>query len=290
MLEFSQTQTPTLMMQPPGLHKLTEGEAAEVLTFLANRPLHTFVMASFIRDNGLTGEANRGHHYAYRNEFGQIEGVALVGHLTLVETQSDAAMKSFAELTRDCANAHALVGEWTKVGQFLDHYSPEARTPRHLNRQLLMERNQPMAPKELNDLRPATMDDLDLVVPVHAQMAFEESGVNPLEKDPVGFRQRCARRIEKGRTWVVTSNGQLKFKADIAGETPEVIYLEGIYVAPDQRGDGFGSQCLIQLTNHLLRQAGSVCLLANLRNHAAQNCYRKAGFKLREYYDSLFFQ
>src|SRR5881394_1026937 len=133
MLEFSQTQIPPLMMQPPGLQKLTEGETAEVLAFLAKRPLHTFVMASFIRDNGLMGKANRGHYYGYRNECGQLEGVALVGHLTLVETRSDAAMKSFAELTRGCGNAHVILGEWTKVGQFLDYYSTGAPTPRRLN-------------------------------------------------------------------------------------------------------------------------------------------------------------
>jgi hypothetical protein len=248
-------------------------------------------MASFIRDNGLMGAANRGRYYAHRNEYGQIDGVALVGHLNLVETQSDAAMKSFAELTRNCGNAHAMVGEWTKVGEFLDHYSPGALTPRLLNRQLLMERSQPMRiPDESTRLRPATIEDLDLIVPVHAQMAFAESGINPLEIDPVGFRQRCARRIELGRVWVMTNDGKLEFKADIAGQTPEIIYLEGIYVTPDNRGDGFGSKCLIQLTTQLLKQADSVCLLANLSNHAAQKCYRKAGYQLREYYDTVYFQ
>jgi predicted GNAT family acetyltransferase len=290
MLEVSQN-TPDVVMQPQGLQNLSEGETAEVLAFLANRPLHTFIMASFIRDNGLMGAANRGQYYGYRNESGKLAGVALVGHLTLVETQNDAATKSFAELTRNCSKAHVMVGEWTKVGQFLDHYSPGALTPRHLNRQLLMERNQPMPlSNDFPQLRPATIDDLDLVAPVHAQLAFEESGVNPLEKDPVGFKQRCARRIEKGRTWVMTHDGALKFKADMAGETPEVIYLEGIYVAPQHRGDGFGSQCLAQLTSQLLRRADSICLLANLRNHAAQKCYRKAGYQTREYYDSLYFQ
>jgi predicted GNAT family acetyltransferase len=289
-LEVSPNQTPTPVLQPRGLQNLTEGETDEVLTFLSQRPLHTFIMASFIRDNGLTGTANRGTYYGYRNECGQLEGVALVGHLILVETHSDAAMKSFAELTRNCSSAHALVGEWNKVGQFLDHYSPGALTPRLLNRQLLMVRNQPMAATDKpTRLRPATIEDLDLVAPVHAQMAFEESGVNPLEKDPVGFRQRCAGRIEKGRVWVMTNDGRLEFKVDIAGQTDEVVYLEGIYVAPEHRGGGFGAECLIQLTDKLLRQHGSVCLLANLRNHAAQKCYRKAGYKLREYYDTLYF-
>jgi len=44
------------------------------------------------------------------------------------------------------------------------------------------------------------------------------------------------------------------------------------------------------MTNELLAQSDSVCLFANLRNHAAQKCYATAGYTLREYYDSLYLQ
>ncbi len=39
---------------------LTEAERQEVLAFLKVRPVHTVVMTSFIRDNGLESENNRG--------------------------------------------------------------------------------------------------------------------------------------------------------------------------------------------------------------------------------------
>jgi predicted GNAT family acetyltransferase len=145
-------------------------------------------------------------------------------------------------------------------------------------------------PEQVDNLRLATLEDLDLVVPVHAQLAFEESGVNPLDKDPDGFRERCAKRIEQQKVWVVTKDNQLQFKADVVAETREVIYLEGLYVADQERGQGFGSRCLAQMTNELLRQADSVCLFANLTNQAAQKCYSNAGYTLREYYDSLYLQ
>jgi predicted GNAT family acetyltransferase len=44
------------------------------------------------------------------------------------------------------------------------------------------------------------------------------------------------KRIEQRRTFVVFENGKLVFKADIAAETSDVVYLEGIYVAPDTAG------------------------------------------------------
>jgi predicted GNAT family acetyltransferase len=129
-----------------------------------------------------------------------------------------------------------------------------------------------------------------MLLPVHAQMAFEESGVNPLEKDPNGFRLRCARRIEQGRVWVLIENGQLLFKADIMADTPDVTYLEGIYVAPEVRGNGIGRRCLSQLTRNLLARTKSVSLLVNEMNETASAFYQKAGFKLRAHYDTIFLQ
>jgi len=129
---------------------------------------------------------------------------------------------------------------------------------------------------------------LNLIMPVHAEMAFEESGVNPLERDPVGFRLRCARRIEQERVWVWSEGGNLIFKADIISDTPEVIYLEGLYVHPEERGKGYGLRCLSQLGRSLLARAGSVCVLVNEQNQRGQNFYRRAGYKLQSCYDTIY--
>jgi len=118
-------------------------------------------------------------------------------------------------------------------------------------------------------------------------MAFEESGVNPLFVDPEGFYRRCARRIEQKRVWVNVENGELIFKADVISDTPEVVYLEGVYVSPYQRGKGLGARCIRQLTNQLLTTTASVCLLVNQKNAAAHACYQNAGFTLRALYDTL---
>jgi len=123
---------------------------------------------------------------------------------------------------------------------------------------------------------------------VHAQMAFEESGVNPLERDPEGFRKRCARRIEQGRTWVRTDSGKLIFKADVISDTPAVAYLEGIWTNPRSRHQGFGLRCLSQLARTLLESSQSICILVNEQNQAAHRFYQRAGFKLRALYDTIF--
>jgi uncharacterized protein len=270
---------------------LAERHKAEILAFLRERPLHTVYMTGCILDNGVVSPLNRGSFYGYRGLDGRLEGVALIGHATLFETRSDAALAAFAALAQNCPRTHMLLGEMDKVGHFWNQYAGGGQEARLVCRELLFEQRFPVETREsVRGLRVATLADLELVMPVQARMAFEESGVNPMEKDPNGFRLRCARRIEQGRVWVLVEDGQLIFKADIISDTSEVIYLEGIYVSAEERGKGLGRRCLSQLTRALLARTKTVSVLVNERNRAASSFYLKAGFRLRAHYDTIFLQ
>jgi uncharacterized protein len=269
--------------------ELKEEERTEVLAFLAGRRIHTVCLAGFVRDNGLVSPLNRGVFYGCRDVDGRLVGVALIGHATLVETDSDEACAAFARLARDCPRSHVMMGERDRIKRFWKHYAEDGRSPRLICRELLMEQRWPVKVKEaVPGLRLATPEDLDQVMAAQAQMAFDESGVNPLEADPEGFRRRCLRRVEQGRVWVLTEGGRLIFKADIISETPEVRYVEGVWVAPDLRGRGYGLRCLSQLTRELLSRAGAVTLLVNEKTQEAVAFYRRAGYKLRSQYDTIF--
>lgn len=270
---------------------LTAEDETEVLAFLAERPIHTFGMAGFIHSNGIVSPHNRGAFYSCRDGQGRLEGVALIGHFILFETRSDAANRAFARLAQEHSNVYMLLGEQEKVEAFWDYYASAGQAPRLFCRELLLEQRWPIEVQdEVAGLRLATNDDLDLIVPAHAQTAFEESREDPLLRDPVGFRQRCARRIEQGRTWVLVENGRLVFKTEIVADTPEVIYIEGVWVDPQGRGKGIGLRCLSQLNRSLLQRADCVCLLVNERIGGAQSFYRKAGFKFVGSYDTIFLQ
>jgi predicted GNAT family acetyltransferase len=281
--------TPGVIFDAAATEPLAEKHKAEILAFLSERPLHTVYMTGCILDNGVVSPLNRGSFYGYRNRDGRLEGVALIGHATLFEARSDASLAAFASLAQKCSRTHMLLGEMDKVENFWSHYARGGQEPRIVCRELLFEQKFPVEVKEpVRGLRKATLADLDLVLPVNARMAEAESGVNPMEKDPIGFRLRCARRIEQGRIWVLVQEGRLSFKADIMFETPDVIYLEGIYVAAEDRGQGVGLRCLSQLTRNLLVRTKTVSLLVNELNQAASNFYLKAGFKLRAHYDTIF--
>ena len=292
MLKLSQTTPapPVALVGHRQVQPLDNHHKAEVLSFLAARPLHTFIKTSWITDNGLTSPLNRGTFYGYRDAKGQLDGVALICHITLFEAQVDSAVAAFAQLAQRCPSVHAILGEEDQISRFMDHYRIGSAAKPVVCRELLLEKRMVESLDIVPSLRPARSEELELVVPVHAQTAFEESGVNPLDVDPSGFRERCARRIKQGRVWIALEDGQLHFKADVVSDTPNVIYVEGVYVSPEHRGNGYGARCMTQLTNHLLERTKSVCLLVNQTNSAAQGCYRKAGYEFREYYETLYLQ
>ncbi|HEX8163077.1 MAG TPA: GNAT family N-acetyltransferase [Pyrinomonadaceae bacterium] len=270
---------------------LAGADAPEARAFLAERPLHTVIMSSLLRDNGVESPLNRGTFYACRDERGRLEGVALIGHATLVEARTERALAAFARLAQGCPGTHMIMGEQELIANFWRGYSEAGQEMRLACREMLFELRCPVSVGgHVEGLRLACLDDLELVIPVQAELAREESGVDPRESDPEGFRRRTARRIEQGRTWVLVEGGRLAFKAEVQSETPEVIYLEGIYVAPSERRRGLGSRCLSQLSRALLGRAVSLCLLANEQNREARDLYRKVGFRFRCVYDTIFLQ
>lgn len=268
---------------------LDDSHTGEVLAFLNERPAFTFMMDGLIRDNGLENPLNRGTFYACRNSHGRLEGVGLIGEITMVEARTEDALEALARRTQSTPNIYMVIGEREQIGGFWSHYAEAGQEMRLFCREMLFELRCPVEVKKpVANLRPATMRELEELMVVHAEMALEESGINPLDVDPVGFRERCARRIEMGRTWVYMEGERLIFKADIISKTPEITYLEGVHVHTEERGQGYGVRCLSQLSRHLLAQTKSVCVLVNQQNQAAQALYRKAQYKLTGLYDTVF--
>src|SRR5260221_7400618 len=134
-----QTITPAALGFPV-IQPLTNDEKAETVNFLSRRPQQTFLMSGWIHDNGMESSLNRGSFYGSRNVRGQLDGVALIGHVTLFETGTQAALEAFAALAHSCPGSHTLVGEQNQVKQFLRYYhSSERPASRMRCRELMFE-------------------------------------------------------------------------------------------------------------------------------------------------------
>ena len=269
--------------------KLTNENRAEVIAFLNIRPVHTVVMASFIHDNGMDSDLNRGSFYGFRNGSGELEGVALIGHSTLIESRSDRAMAAFARQAKiDRTPINLIMSEHDAALDFWHCYAGAAK-PRLNFAELLFETAFPMLVQDCEwEIRLAQIGEIEAIAEAHAEVAFIETGRDPMATDRKGFLERVARRIELGRTYVVFDGEKLIFKADIVAEADGIVYLEGVYVAPDLRGRAIGSRCLSKLNLILLERADRVCMLSNERFTGAHRSFEKAGYRVTGRCTTLF--
>jgi len=276
-------------MEACAISELRRADQPQVMEFLSARPLHTAFMAGLIRDNGLLSPQNRGSFYGSRNLMGRLEGVALIGHATMFEAHTEDSLVALARVARNCQNAHLIRGEEKSVKTFWKYYADTGREPRQVCGEQLFElKEAPARSANVPGLRPAIADELEKVLAVNSSMAFEECGTSPLQRDPSGFRNRTTRRIEKERVWVWFEDNRLVFKADLISETPEVTYLEGVYVHPEERGKGHGMRCLTTLCSQLLAKTQTLSLAVNDQNKRAIKFYTKVGFQFHSQYETIY--
>jgi GNAT superfamily N-acetyltransferase len=269
---------------------LSNKDEDEVLVFLSHRPRHTVFMSGLIRDNGLVTFSNRGTFFGCRDQQDRLQGVALIGQKTLVESRSSSALETLGPLLPRNHAAHLLRGEESQIESLLGYYAAAGRRPRLLRDERLLELDAPLAGVRPEPcLRLANSDDLAVVAAINAGLAVEETGHNPMTNDPRGMLERTERRIARGRVWILMEDGKTIFKADVISDTPQVAFVEGVFVRWQERRKGHGLRCITQLARNLLSQNKTICLVVNEENSRALAFYDKAGFKCTSSYNTAYF-
>ena len=175
------------------------------------------------------------------------------------------------------ASPRMLIGEARAVGELWDEARsrlPHVREHRPSQPVYLL-RGQPRSAD--TGLRPATLDDLDLLVPACAAAHEEELGVDPMRRDPEGFRWRTRAQIEDGRSWLWVEDGAILFKAEASAWTPSAVQLQQVWVDPSVRRRGNGTRGLQDLCRLLLAEVPAVCLFVRAENVAAIRLYDTVG-------------
>jgi uncharacterized protein len=138
-------------------------------------------------------------------------------------------------------------------------------------------------------LRPAGVDDLDLLLPACAATHREELGVDPLDRDPGGFRRRTLGQIHEGRSWLWVEDGTILFKAEASAWTPSAVQLQQVWVDPAVRNRGHAQLGLRHLCRILLESTPTVCLFVRPENAPAIRVYEAVGMRRRGSYRSILF-
>jgi uncharacterized protein len=138
-------------------------------------------------------------------------------------------------------------------------------------------------------LRPATENDFELLLPACAAAHEEEIGVDPLARDPDGFRWRTRSQIEEGRSWLWVEGDTIMFKAEASARTPSAVQVQQVWVDPPARGKGYGQRGMRDLCRLLLEETPSVCLFVRPENAPAIRVYEAIGMERHGSYRSLIF-
>jgi len=138
-------------------------------------------------------------------------------------------------------------------------------------------------------LRRATVEDLDLLVPACAAAHREEIGIDPLRRDPEGFRWRTRAQIDEGRSWLWLEDDVILFKAEASAWTPTAVQLQQVWVDPGVRNRGYASRALRDLCRLLLERVPAVCLFVRPENAPAIRVYDGIGMRRTISYRSLIF-
>jgi RimJ/RimL family protein N-acetyltransferase len=138
-------------------------------------------------------------------------------------------------------------------------------------------------------LRPARLSDLEVLMPACAVAHEQEIGVDPMTRDPDGFRWRTRSQIEEERSWLWIEDGVILFKAEASAWTPEAVQLQQVWVDPEVRQRGYGARGLADLCRLLLERVPTVCLFVRAENEPAIRLYEAIGMEHVLDYRSLLF-
>jgi RimJ/RimL family protein N-acetyltransferase len=138
-------------------------------------------------------------------------------------------------------------------------------------------------------LRAATESDFELLLPACAAAHEEEIGVDPLARDPDGFRWRTRSQIEEGRSWLWVEDGAIRFKAEASAWTPSAVQVQQVWVDPSERNRGYAQRGMRDLSRLLLRDVPEVCLFVRPENAPAIRVYEGIGMRRHGSYRSLIF-
>ncbi len=207
-------------------------------------------------------------------------------------------------LDPDCAMG-LLVGElasegWTVPGilapdsiarLFAEQWAKKTGLPFHLFetlhlfdlRQVLL----PPPPPEQGRLRQASGADLPLVGRWRYNFNMEIFQTGD-EAEMMGDAQK---RVQAGDVFVWETGGQPVSVAMKNRPTRRSICVSQVYTPPEQRGKGYATACVSELSRQLLQSGWEFCtLFVNVANLPAYHAYQRIGYRLVEEFEEYHFQ
>jgi ribosomal protein S18 acetylase RimI-like enzyme len=258
--------------------KVIEPTLAQVLEFCAREPVERV----FIED---VARRRLGRFAAVADERRELVALCHVG-ANLVP--SGRGCEAFAHAAQE-SHSRMVIGQEHAVGALWEAAAARMPSPREDRPGQPVYALAEPPPAGDSGLRAATAGDIDRLLPACAAAHIEELRVDPLARDPDGFRWRTRELVEEGRSWLWLEDDVILFKAEASAWTPAAVQLQQVWVDPVARRRGYGSRGLRDLCRLLLERTPVVTLFVRSDNAPAIALYEEIGMKHVLSYRSILF-
>jgi len=268
------------VLRTRALKVLGPEDLAGVRALLDRDPVAHVFVASRVHASGMEAWRLGGEMWGWYEGSELVSACYSGANLVPVEATPD-ALRAFADRARrQGRRCSSIVGPAAEVGDLWQRLEPvwgPARSVRLCQPVMVADRALVVGCDP--NVRRVVPDELDVLLPACIAMFTEEVGISPLLSDGGRlYRGRVADLIRAGRAFARIEGGEVVFKAEIGAASPQACQVQGVWVAPSRRGEGFSGPGLAAVVETARRDiAPLVSLYVNDFNLAARAAYRSIG-------------
>lgn len=251
------------------------------LSVCAQDPVLNVFPAARILESGLSD--SRAMVYGYRRS--QTEALCWASANVVPVGAGGRAIAALADkVNKRRRHASSVFGPAEQVRALWQHLAPSWGPPREVREEqpVMTIRRPPSAAGLIGDrqVRVATREELDVVIPAAEAMFTEEIGYPPYRGSGSAYRSGVAALLSCGHTLVRIEDGVVIFKADLGSVALGVAQVQGVWVHPEYRGRGLAVPAMATVLNYALANvAPTVTLYVNDFNTAALATYERVGMR-----------
>jgi predicted GNAT family acetyltransferase len=261
------------------LRVLDAHDRASIAEVIARDPVVNVFVASRVKAGAETA-AMGGELWGWTVD-GRLESLCFAGANLVPVGAGPDAIQAFAERARrQGRRCSSIVGPVEMVDPLWRLLEPSWGPPRAIrSRQpyMAIDTEPQVEPDPL--VRPVRPEELDVLYPAAVAMFTEEVGISPVSGDPHAYRARVAELIASGRAYARIEDGRVVFKAEVGAVSDDACQIQGVWVAPSERGRGLSVGGTAAVVSAARRDfAPVVSLYVNDFNAAARRAYERVGF------------
>lgn len=271
------------MLTTTSTRVLASSELDDALAVLRREPVNNVFIASRVQSAGLDARRLGGEMWGWYSG-GRLESLCYAGaNLVPIGAGREAALAFAERARRQGRRCSSLVGPAASTSVLWSHLEPHWGPAREVRacQPLMVADTLPPDVRPDPYVRRVRKDEMDVVMPACVAMFTEEVGVSPLAGDGgLVYQSRVAELVGSGRSFARIEDGRVVFKAEIGAATAHTCQIQGVWVAPERRGEGLSETGMAAVLRYALEEVAPLAsLYVNDFNAPARAAYRRVGFR-----------